>query len=255
MNSFWVKRSTVCEKGQPYIYIWKYYSSNDDRIWISFLKFFNGSWSHQISSLGHYLTSRQVIILYGWRQIFLARGEIIDSRAIQIRSSWSGSLLSPLAPSLHQSRMPRGTFLVDGYRFSAPFVDVRSEIRTESEERGSAAFLPRQLITVRVRNSNTPPGLLSSSDERGPLDTIGEERVPVREARANFAATTAVPGQLSRPSILRTWLREFRSPVNIIRDTKHESRVCLCEKATSLIRRVMNRAVFLARILTFLFNF
>lgn len=80
--------------------------------------------------------------------------------------------------------------------------------------------------------------------------------MPVREARANFAAAAAASGQLSRFLARRycaTWLREFRSPVNIIRDTGHDSWMCIRrEKATSLISR-MNDVVFLLRILIFLY--
>lgn len=163
MTSSWVKRSS-CLRGRTIIYVHieknLLFVKKRWSIWISFVKSFNGPWSHQISSSDHYLASRQVIIPHGWRQISLARGKIIDSCAIQIRSSGGGSLLSPLAPLLHQSRMPSETFLVDGYKF-------RRRLSTFARKLGrNAKNVRRSVLTATInhvrartaRNSNMPSG-------------------------------------------------------------------------------------------------
>lgn len=209
-----------------HIYKEIYYSSNDDRIWILFLKFLNGSWSRQISSFDHYLTSWQVIILHGWRQISLARWEIIDSCAIQIRSS-RGRWVLIIAVSAITSSITNSTrnFSRRWLQISAPFVDVRLEIRTEFEERGVLTATINHGSRARSKLKYAPRRIAIIVRRRWPPDTIGE-RVPVREARANFAAAATALGQLSRFLARRycgTWLREFRSPVNIIRDTGHDS--------------------------------
>lgn len=135
---------------------------------------------------------------------------------------WIAVSVAPsyISSALHQSRMPRGTFLVAGRRFRRRLSPFARKLGRNSKNASMEPFLLRQFITARARNSNTPPVPRSSQG------TAWYNRrwnvVLVRKAGEQTLWPPPPSGQLSRflasrSSILRNLIaREFRSRRQIL---------------------------------------